>query len=65
MADPATLLGVVAELGSIATLKTIGGTDHSFHVRKASGSTDAEALAEVLDALAEWIGKVPKHTAAR
>jgi hypothetical protein len=29
--------------------------DHSFHVPKASGKTDAEVLAEVLDAAAEWM----------
>ena len=36
----------------------IEGADHSFHVPKASGRTDEEALTEVLDDLADWIGIV-------
>jgi hypothetical protein len=29
--------------------------DHSFHVRARSGSTDAQALTEMLDAVGAWI----------
>jgi predicted alpha/beta-hydrolase family hydrolase len=45
----------VARLGDSATLKLFESADHSFHVPKASGSTDAATLAAVLDALAGWI----------
>jgi predicted alpha/beta-hydrolase family hydrolase len=44
-----------AALKERATLKLFDEADHSFHVPKRSGRTDAQILAEVLDALAAWI----------
>ena len=49
---------VLAALGPRATLKLFDGADHSFHVPQRSGRTDAQTLAEVLDALAAWIDAV-------
>jgi len=37
-------------------LKIVDGADHSFHVLARSGRTDPEAMAEMLDAFAEWAG---------
>jgi predicted alpha/beta-hydrolase family hydrolase len=42
-------------LGSHATLKLFADADHSFHAPARSGRSDAEVLAELLDALANWI----------
>ena len=42
-------------LGRRATLKLFEDADHSFHVRKSSGRTDAQAMAEMLDAFAAWV----------
>ena len=54
LADVHLVEKLTQELGSIATLKLISDADHSFHVPVRSGRNDAEARAEVLDALAEW-----------
>ena len=50
------LLGpVVAKLGSRAKLHVIADADHSLKVPARSGRTTAEAEAEALDAIAEWM----------
>lgn len=51
------LQDVVARLGDRATLAVYEGADHSFHVTKASGTTDADVLAAVLDQIATWISR--------
>jgi len=45
-------------LGPRATLKLFPDADHSFHVPARSGRKDPEVRAEVLDAMAKWIGSV-------
>jgi len=55
LADRGLLTAVVARLGDMATLIPIEGADHSFHVPARSGRTDAQVLAEALDALAAWM----------
>ena len=47
---------LVKKLGSRATLAVFEHADHSFHVPAKSGRKDPEVLAELLDALAAWIG---------
>ena len=54
LADPRLLAGVVERFSDQATLRSIAGADHSFHVPARSGRTDGEVLAEVLDTLVEW-----------
>lgn len=49
---------VVKRLGARATLHLAKEADHSFHVLKRSGRTDAEVLDEVLDAFAAWVAKI-------
>ena len=46
---------VVAELGDRATLHLIAHADHSLKVPVRSGRTQAQAQAEALDAMAEWM----------
>lgn len=46
---------VVAELGDRATLHLIAHADHSLKVPIRSGRTQAQAEAEALDAMAEWM----------
>lgn len=55
LADAALLRALVAQLGAHATLKVFAGADHSFHVRRDTGRTDAEIASEMLEALAAWI----------
>lgn len=46
---------VIGRLGGRATLRMVSHADHSFRVRARSGRTSADAEAEALDALADWI----------
>src|SRR5438093_806608 len=46
------------QLGARATLKLFQDADHSFHVPARTGRKDSEVRDELLDALADWIGKV-------
>ena len=57
LANMDLLKPVIAELGRHATLHVVGHADHSFKVAARSGRTAAEAEAEALDALAEWMLK--------
>jgi uncharacterized protein len=54
LADLGLLRPIVADL-ALATLKELSGADHSFHVLARSGRSDAEVMAEMSQALADWI----------
>ena len=58
LADLSLLQPLISQLGPHATLKTIEGADHSFHVPVRSGRTDREALEELLDAFTQWLTTV-------
>ena len=47
-----------SELGDRATLKLFEDGDHSFHVRARSGRKDPEVRVELLDTMADWMGKI-------
>src|SRR5213595_3986027 len=53
-ADLKLLTPLVQRLGARATLHLVEGGDHSFHVLKRSGRTDADVMGEIADAIAEW-----------
>jgi predicted alpha/beta-hydrolase family hydrolase len=55
LAELGLLKPVVAGLGDRATLHVIAAADHSLKVPVKSGRTPAEAEAEALDAMAEWM----------
>ena len=55
LAELDLLKGVVAGLGSRATLHLVEHADHSFKVAARSGRSAPEAEAEAFDALARWI----------
>jgi predicted alpha/beta-hydrolase family hydrolase len=55
LAEMDLLEPVVAELGDRATLHVITDADHSLKVPAKSGRTAAEAEAEALDTIAEWM----------
>src|SRR5216110_9278 len=52
-ADLKLLQPVVKRLGDRATLHLVDGGDHSFHVLKRSGRTDAAVMDEIADAIEE------------
>jgi predicted alpha/beta-hydrolase family hydrolase len=54
LADLKLLKPICKKLGSRATLHIIEGADHSFHVLKSSGKSDAEILRELAHTTAEW-----------
>ncbi len=55
LAELNLLKSVVETLGDRATLHVIAEADHSLKVAARSGRTSAEAEAEALDAMAEWM----------
>lgn len=59
-ADLKLLRPIVAKLGPRATLHIIDGADHSFHVLKSSGKTDADVLADLADVTSSWTDKLGK-----
>lgn len=55
LAELDLLKPVVARLGSRATLHLVSNADHSLKVAAKSGRTAADAEAEALDTIAEWM----------
>jgi predicted alpha/beta-hydrolase family hydrolase len=58
LADLALLRPIVESLQR-GVLHIVEGADHSFHVLKRSGRTDAEALRELAHAVAQWASALP------
>ncbi|HSE11035.1 MAG TPA: alpha/beta family hydrolase [Rudaea sp.] len=56
LAELALIEGIAEQLGARATLKLFADADHSFHVPKRSGRTDASVLKELSDLSGNWIG---------
>jgi uncharacterized protein len=54
LADLTLLKPICEELGARATLHIIETADHSFHMLKKSGKTDADALRELAQTTASW-----------
>ena len=53
-ADLDLLRPICEKLGSRATLHVVETADHSFHMLKRSGKTDAEILRELAQTIAGW-----------
>src|SRR5438105_12800713 len=53
-ADLKLLTPVVRRLGQLATLHLVKGGDHSFHVLKRSGRTDADVMGELVQAMVDF-----------
>ena len=53
-----SLRPVCESLGDRATLHVVDGADHSFHVLKPSGRSDAEVLQELARTAATWAARV-------
>src|SRR5437588_3397485 len=54
LADLHLLRPIIEELGDKATLYVVKGADHSFHVPKRSGRTDAEVMEEMASIVKQW-----------
>ena len=57
-ADLTLLRPVVQRLGERATLHLVEGGDHSFHVLKRSGRTDADVMTELAATVDRWATKL-------
>src|SRR2546421_144231 len=53
-ADLKLLQPLVERLGARATLHLVEGGDHSFHVLKRSGRTDADVMGELVQAMVDF-----------
>ena len=58
LADLTLLRPICQRLGPRATLQIIPEADHSFHVLKKSGKTDAEVMTELAQTTASWANKL-------
>jgi len=55
LADMDLMRQLTSTLGTRATLFTAEGADHSFHVLKRSGGSDAEVREALMDTMARWM----------
>ena len=55
LADPNLIRPVCQRLGPLATLETIEGADHSFHVRARSGTSDDQVLDWLALTASDWM----------
>lgn len=60
LADLGLLRALVADLGARATLTVVDDADHSFHVRKRSGRTDAQVIEDMARTIAAWAAALPQ-----
>jgi predicted alpha/beta-hydrolase family hydrolase len=58
LCTPALMERVLATVTAPWTMHWLEGADHSFHVLKSSGRTDAQVLAEVAAASATWVAGI-------
>src|SRR5437660_9892396 len=58
LAELKLLRPVCAKLGTQATLHVIETADHSFHVLKSSGRSDADVLRELGETVVSWAGEL-------
>jgi uncharacterized protein len=64
LADLTLLRPICAKLGSRATLHIIETADHSFHVLKSSGKTDADVMRELAQTVSGWTQKIIRQESA-
>jgi predicted alpha/beta-hydrolase family hydrolase len=58
LAELTLLEPLLHKLGPRASLHIATDADHSFHVPARSGRRDADIMAEILDAVAAWVGRL-------
>ena len=57
-ADLALLRPVIERLGARATFHLIEGGDHSFKVLKRSGRTESDVMADLVETIVDWTGRL-------
>lgn len=61
LADLTLLKPICKKLGKNSTLHTVADADHSFHVPKRSGKSDADVLRELASRVSIWISEESKR----
>lgn len=61
LADLTLLRPLCTSLGSRATLHVVDTADHSFHVLKRSGTTDADVLHDLARTVSSWADSLPER----
>jgi len=61
LAHLALIEALASQLGPRASLELFAEADHSFHVPKRSGRTDAQVIAGLAESLANWIATAVVH----
>lgn len=56
LCTPELMEGALTTVQTRWEMRWLEGADHSFHVLKSSGRTDADVLSEVADATMKWVG---------
>jgi predicted alpha/beta-hydrolase family hydrolase len=59
---PALMEGVLKRLGPNWEMHWVDGADHSFHVLKSSGKSDAQIMNEIADACAAWGARITRSS---
>ncbi|MEK7403126.1 MAG: alpha/beta family hydrolase, partial [Gemmatimonadota bacterium] len=59
--EPDLMKRVLTGVQSRWTMQWLEGADHSFHVLKRSGRTDADVMEEVRRATADWLADAPRR----
>ncbi|MEO8580371.1 MAG: alpha/beta family hydrolase, partial [Gemmatimonadales bacterium] len=55
---PAPMESVLKRVTTDWEMHWVEGADHSFHVPKSSGKTDAEVVEEIADAASAWVSRL-------
>jgi len=55
---PSLMESVLQRLGDNWEMHWVEGADHSFHVLKSSGKTDAQVMNEIADGSRTWLSKL-------
>jgi uncharacterized protein len=63
LCTPALMNSVLERITTPWQMLWLDGADHSFHVLKSSGRTDAQVMTEVADAVETWVSTLPSVAA--
>jgi hypothetical protein len=61
LADLKLMRPICTDLGKLATLHVIETADHSFHVLKSAGKSDADVLRELAQTTSAWAENLPRE----
>jgi len=63
LCTPSLMNAAIANVTAPWEMRWLEGADHSFHVLKSSGRTDAQVMTEVADTAARWVARLETRPA--